>query len=317
MLRSRRSRPLSRLASRSSTRRARTGGARPTSATTSGSSLAPFAHAERRASARVVTKGGMARPERRLGARRPGKGDPRRLRGEPRGARRACRSTSISSMRPIRARPGGRPACAHPARRRRASSGMSGVANVNRSQLDEALVHAPIAAVQVGLSAFDDSALRGGVVERCVEAGVAVIAHSPLGGPRRKRALARNHGLADVASALGATPAEVALAWLLDVSPALVAIPGARTSEAARSAARAARLVLRDEDRAACRRFRRSHSASAAAISRHSPGRGRARDGHPRCRQDPCRVGVRRPRLRPPQSGQAGRVASRPRRSAR
>jgi len=126
-----------------------------------------------------------------------------------------------------------------------------GVANVSRPQLDEALVHAPVAAVQVGLSPFDDSALRGGVVERCVEAGVAVIAHSPLGGPRRKRSLARQHALAEVASAQGATPAEVALAWLLDLSPAVVAVPGARTPEAARSAARAARLVLRDEDRAA------------------------------------------------------------------
>ena len=46
-----------------------------------------------------------------------------------------------------------------------------GVANVNRPQLDEALALAPIAAVQVGLSPFDDSALRGGVVERCAEAG--------------------------------------------------------------------------------------------------------------------------------------------------
>jgi aryl-alcohol dehydrogenase-like predicted oxidoreductase len=41
-----------------------------------------------------------------------------------------------------------------------------GVANVNRAQLDEALELAPIAAVQVALSVFDESALRGGVVER-------------------------------------------------------------------------------------------------------------------------------------------------------
>ena len=40
-------------------------------------------------------------------------------------------------------------------------------------------------AVQVAISPFDDRALRGGVVERCAEAGIAVIAHSPLGGPRR------------------------------------------------------------------------------------------------------------------------------------
>ncbi|MGH3078648.1 MAG: aldo/keto reductase, partial [Gaiellaceae bacterium] len=56
--------------------------------------------------------------------------------------------------------------------------GRIGVANVNRGQLDEALDLAPIAAVQVALSPFDDRALRGGVVDRCAEAGIAVIAHS-------------------------------------------------------------------------------------------------------------------------------------------
>src|SRR5437763_14517223 len=41
-----------------------------------------------------------------------------------------------------------------------------GLSNVNRHQLDEALEVAPISAVQVALSVFDDRALRGGVVER-------------------------------------------------------------------------------------------------------------------------------------------------------
>jgi len=66
-----------------------------------------------------------------------------------------------------------------------------GVSNVNRTQLDEALELAPVAAVEVALSPFDDRALRGGVVERCVERGLAVIAHSPLGGPRRASRLGR------------------------------------------------------------------------------------------------------------------------------
>ncbi|MGB8350010.1 MAG: aldo/keto reductase, partial [Gaiella sp.] len=56
-----------------------------------------------------------------------------------------------------------------------------GLANVNRGQLDEALELAPVAAVQVALSVVDDQALRGGVVERCAETGLALIAHSPLG----------------------------------------------------------------------------------------------------------------------------------------
>jgi aryl-alcohol dehydrogenase-like predicted oxidoreductase/predicted kinase len=126
-----------------------------------------------------------------------------------------------------------------------------GVSNVNRSQLDEALELAPIAAVEVALSPFDDSALRGGVVERCTELGIAVIAHSPLGGPKRAARLARDETLAQIAKARGAPPAEVALAWLLQLSPIVVPIPGARRAETARSAARAVALELETGDRAA------------------------------------------------------------------
>ncbi len=126
-----------------------------------------------------------------------------------------------------------------------------GLANVNRAQLDEAAGLVEVAAVQVGLSLFDDGALRGGLVERCAAAGIALIAHSPLGGPRRAGGLARRPGLAEVAEARGATPAEVALAWLLSLDPAVVAIPGARRPETARSAAHAATLELDAADRAA------------------------------------------------------------------
>jgi aryl-alcohol dehydrogenase-like predicted oxidoreductase len=124
-----------------------------------------------------------------------------------------------------------------------------GVSNVHRGHLDEALELAPISAVQVALSVFDDRALRGGVVERCAGSGVALIAHSPLGGPRRARGLARQEALAGVAEARGVSPAEVALAWLLDLG--VIPIPGARRPETARSAASAAALVLDDEERSA------------------------------------------------------------------
>src|SRR5947208_6463876 len=100
-----------------------------------------------------------------------------------------------------------------------------GVSNVNRRQMGEALDLAPITAVQVAVSPFDDRAIRGGLVERCADAGVAVIAHTPLGGPRRAGRLARHEALAAVADARGATAAKVALAWLLEISPALLAIP--------------------------------------------------------------------------------------------
>ena len=124
-----------------------------------------------------------------------------------------------------------------------------GLSNVNRHQLEEALAFAPIFAVQVALSPYDDRALRGGIIERCAELDVAVIAHSPLGGPRRAGGLGRRRPLADVARARGVSAAEVALAWLLGLSPVVVAIPGARRPETARSAARAARLALNADER--------------------------------------------------------------------
>lgn len=129
-----------------------------------------------------------------------------------------------------------------------------GLANVSRSQLDEALALAPIAAVQVALSPNNDTAIRGGLVERCAKNGIAVIAHSPLGGPSRVPALARHQVLADVARAHDATPTEIALAWLLDVSPVVIPIPGARRPQSVRSAVRAARLRLGADDRAALAR---------------------------------------------------------------
>ncbi len=125
-----------------------------------------------------------------------------------------------------------------------------GLSNVNRAQLDEACELAPVAAVQVALSVFDDRAARGGVLERCAERGITVIAHSPLGGPRRAGGLARQPAVAELARQKGASAAELALAWLLGCSPALVAIPGARRPDTARSAARAGSLVLGIEDRA-------------------------------------------------------------------
>ncbi len=125
-----------------------------------------------------------------------------------------------------------------------------GISNVNLRQLDEALEIVDVTAVENALSVYDDSALRGGIVERCADAGSVLIAHSPLGGPRRAGSLARQPALMTVADAHRSTPAEVALAWLLGLSPALVAIPGARRPETARSSARAAMLDLGAGERA-------------------------------------------------------------------
>ena len=151
-----------------------------------------------------------------------------------------------------------------------------GVGNVNRLRLDEALELAPVAAVQVALSPFDDRALRGGVVERCEQLGLAVIAHSPLGGPKRAGTIARRPGIADLAAAHGVTAAEAALAWLLDLSPVVVPIPGATTPETARSAARAASLSLGAGRRARRPRAPRRTDADVVLVM-GIPGAGKSR----------------------------------------
>jgi aryl-alcohol dehydrogenase-like predicted oxidoreductase/predicted kinase len=201
--------------------------------------------------ARVVTKGGMARPG---GAWRPD--------GRAAAIRRHCEAslTALSGVpvdcyllhAPDPRTPWDTSVRALARLVEEGLVGRVGVSNVTRDQLDRAVELAPIAVVQVSLSVADDTALRGGVLDRCAELGLTLMAHSPLGGPRRvRRALADPLLAAVAARHPGAGAAEVALAWLLTRSPTLVAVPGARRPEAVRSAARAARLDLDEQDLAA------------------------------------------------------------------
>jgi aryl-alcohol dehydrogenase-like predicted oxidoreductase len=176
-----------------------------------------------------------------------------------------------------------------------------GVANINRPQLEEALEITDVAAVQVALSPYDDRAVRGGLVAYSEQRGVTVMAHSPLGGPRRAAGLERRQALAGIAARRGATPAEIALAWLLDISPSVVPIPGARPPETARSAARAAkvrldaddRVLLADGRRPAPLARRRSVAGAEVVLLMGIPGAGKSRvaeqfvaKGHVRLNRD-------------------------------
>jgi aryl-alcohol dehydrogenase-like predicted oxidoreductase/predicted kinase len=123
-----------------------------------------------------------------------------------------------------------------------------GLSNVNRRQLDEALALAPIAAVQLELGPFAENALRGGVVARCIEAGLEVLAHSPLGGPARAAKLSRDPDLTRIALRHGVTAQRVALAAIADLHPSIIPIAGARRPETVRACVMA--LHMDDEDRA-------------------------------------------------------------------
>ncbi len=143
-----------------------------------------------------------------------------------------------------------------------------GVGNVNRTMLEAALEIAPIAAVEVELSPWQLGCVRGGLLALCVERGIHVLAHRPLGGVAGARRLARDFVLQREAARVGVSPAELALAWLRMLAPVVVPLPGATTVATAQSAARAQAMVLDDDARAALdRRFER-HGPSAAPTVR-------------------------------------------------
>ncbi|MED7926198.1 aldo/keto reductase [Nonomuraea sp. LP-02] len=96
-----------------------------------------------------------------------------------------------------------------------------GLSEVTVAQLEQARRVVEIASVQnrynLTLRASED------VLDHCEAQGIAFIAYTPVAKGR----LAAPGGPVDhVADALGATPVQVSLAWLLARSPALVAIPG-------------------------------------------------------------------------------------------
>lgn len=151
-----------------------------------------------------------------------------------------------------------------------------GLSEVGPATLRRAHAIHPIAAVQSEYSLWNrDPEARLLPVLR--ELGVALVAFSPLGRGFLAGALARTGPLADddlrsrlprfqgenlarnqpiaervaeVAERRGVTPAQVALAWLLDRGPDVVPIPGTRRRENVEANIAAAGLALDDADRA-------------------------------------------------------------------
>jgi aryl-alcohol dehydrogenase-like predicted oxidoreductase/predicted kinase len=125
-----------------------------------------------------------------------------------------------------------------------------GLCNVTVGQIEQAREITRIESVQVELSLWCDDSLMNGVADYCFAHGIRLIAHRPLGGASRRARLARDAVLADVGLRHNATPFEIALAWLADLSPLVLPIPGPTRPEHARSIARARDILLTEEDRA-------------------------------------------------------------------
>jgi aryl-alcohol dehydrogenase-like predicted oxidoreductase len=113
-----------------------------------------------------------------------------------------------------------------------------GLSNVTPTQVAQGRSIAPIVCVQnqYNLAHRGDDAL----IDELAAAGIAYVPFFPLGGFTPLQSTT----LSDVASALGATPMQVALAWLLQRSPNLLLIPGTASVAHLRENLAAASLVL-------------------------------------------------------------------------
>ena len=116
-----------------------------------------------------------------------------------------------------------------------------GLSEATDAQLTEAQAIAPVITVQnlYNLAERRDDAM----VDRCAAEGIAYAAYFPLGGFTPLQSAT----LSDVARRLGASAQQVALAWLLQRSPAMVLIPGTSSLAHLRENIAAADLVLPPE----------------------------------------------------------------------
>jgi aryl-alcohol dehydrogenase-like predicted oxidoreductase len=117
-----------------------------------------------------------------------------------------------------------------------------GLSNVDMRQVEQARRIAPIVSVQNEYSI--ENRKDDDVLAACEKAGIAFIPWFPLGAGRALRSA----GLKRVAARLGATPAQIAIAWLLARSPVMLPIPGTSSITHLEENAGAAGLRLSPDD---------------------------------------------------------------------
>ena len=112
-----------------------------------------------------------------------------------------------------------------------------GLSGASPRMLARAQQMTPIAAVQNRFNLLDRSGVQ--VLADCEAQGIMFVPYFPLASGR----LGDHHELTSPAQRLGATPAQVALAWLLRRSPAMVVIPGTTNPGHLRSNVAASRVA--------------------------------------------------------------------------
>jgi len=124
-----------------------------------------------------------------------------------------------------------------------------GISNANVEQIELACSIADVVAVQNQLSLGYTGPLAKGEVEACTERDIAFLPWSPLGGiPNAADAAGAHDPVAAAADAHDVSPQQVALAWLLALSDAVVPIPGTTRPESILDSIAAAELELSDDE---------------------------------------------------------------------
>jgi pyridoxine 4-dehydrogenase len=138
-----------------------------------------------------------------------------------------------------------------------------GLSNVSRQQLLRAVDQTEIVCLQNLFNLGDQGSAD--VLAECARRGIAFVPFCPLGlpGPARSHLL-NSPVLALLGARLHATPAQIALAWLLGLAPNILLIPGTRTRGHLAENLEAADVALDD--------------AAVAQLARHFPAPRRAGD---------------------------------------
>jgi aryl-alcohol dehydrogenase-like predicted oxidoreductase len=114
-----------------------------------------------------------------------------------------------------------------------------GISNANVEQIELTRSMVDLVAVQNQLSLEYQDPIGKGEVALCEQQGITFIPWSPMKGVERARAVAEERGV---------SPHQIALAWLLSLSPVVIPIPGASRPESILDSVRAVELELTPEE---------------------------------------------------------------------
>jgi aryl-alcohol dehydrogenase-like predicted oxidoreductase len=126
-----------------------------------------------------------------------------------------------------------------------------GISNADVEQIELACSIVDVVSVQNQLSLDFRSPIDKGEVKLCEERGIAFLPWSPLGGIGRSDSTGEHDPVRSAADAHGVSPQQVALAWLLSLSPVVIPIPGASRPESILDSVKAVELELSDDELAA------------------------------------------------------------------